>query len=79
MEIFRAQGILFEQDRTSLSLCDPLPLTYVTTVDKFIDLFCLIMLQDPAFVSVNPYLLACAVILAARCCSSVVSPGAPDR
>jgi len=42
-------------------------------VDKYVDLFCVISLQETSFVGMNPYLLACGIIAAARTSSGAVN------
>jgi Cyclin, C-terminal domain/Cyclin, N-terminal domain len=58
LEVFRAQGVLFEHDLL------PCPLQ----ADRHLETFSQQVLSDAAFVSVNPYLVACAVVAAARHC-----------
>lgn len=60
LEIFRSQGVLFDTD--------PGPITPATVilVDKYLDLFCLLVLQDPSLCLLNPYILSCAILAASR-------------
>lgn len=69
VNIFRAQGVLFSCD----SNLGEITLHSVNLVDKYIDLFCVIVLQEATLVGMNPYILACAVIAASRACSEVVT------
>jgi len=43
-------------------LIEPVGLNKVLLVDKYLDLFLILVLQEPEFVPLNPYLLACAII-----------------
>lgn len=80
VSMFRAQGILFNTDNMattphndSLIVLVPIQPNLVILVDKYLDLFCLLALGDPAFVGANPYILACAILAAGRRASGVVS------
>jgi len=43
-------------------------------VDKYVDLFSVLVLQHSSFASDNPYILACAVIAASRRSSGICNP-----
>lgn len=65
MEIFRSQGVLFSSDR--LSTADAPTSHTLLLVDRYLDLFSLLILQDATLLpNVNPYLLTCAAIAASR-------------
>jgi len=69
LEIYRSQGIIFESDKVfnpHLRYFDLPNTSTVLLIDKYIEFFSLLILQDSQFININPYLTTCAVIAAAR-------------
>jgi hypothetical protein len=64
LEIFRSQGVLFDSDKGP-SGHTPSP-HLVFLVDKYLDLFSLMCLQDANLAILNPYTVACAIVSASR-------------
>jgi len=46
----------------------------VSLVDKYADLFSVLVLQESGFASLNPYILACAVVAASRRSAGICNP-----
>ena len=69
IEIFMAQGLLFTTDQqiyegeTRLLIPDT---KTVTLLERYIDFFSLLALQDAKMVNTNAYLIACAIVSSAR-------------
>lgn len=69
LEIFTSQGILFDNDSVFSSFGEiyvPIDKKSLSLVEKYTEFFALLCLQDEKFINFNPYLVACAVISAAR-------------
>jgi len=69
IELFRSQGLLFSTDKVynpHFQCYDTLTENTLLLVDKYIEFFSLLCLQDHTFVNQNPYLVSCAIIAASR-------------
>jgi hypothetical protein len=69
LEIFTSQGILFDKDTVYSNFAEidvPVDKKSLSLVEKYVEFFALLALQDDKFINLNPYLVACAVISAAR-------------
>lgn len=71
VEMFMAQGVMFTSDHVvNQQDCTTLPIQAdqkaVTLMEKYIDFFSLLSLQDHKIVNTNQYLIACSIISAAR-------------
>lgn len=75
LEIFRAQGVVFDDD--ALNTGAPLNLAQVILIDKYLNLFSLLALQDHSLSALNPYILSCAILTCARSVASLVEPWHP--
>ncbi|CDW77946.1 cyclin-j isoform 1 [Stylonychia lemnae] len=75
IDLFRSQGVLFTQDRIfnpHFQCYDLLSDNTVILVDKYIEFFSLLCLQDSQFLNQNPYLICCAIIAASRKSAGVI-------
>lgn len=73
VEMFMAQGVMFTTDFVASQQQEPgmtVPIEAnqksVTLMEKYIDFFSLLSLQDHKIVNTNQYLIACSIISAAR-------------
>lgn len=69
VEMFMAQGIIYSSDHMlqAGSMEGLLPdLKCVNLLEKYIDFFSLLSLQDPKLVNTNQYLIACSIASACR-------------
>ena len=69
IEIFMAQGILYTSDCIDRNgIQQPIEATKesITLVDKYIDYFMLLSLQDHKLINTNQYLIACSITSACR-------------
>eukprot|EP00347_Sterkiella_histriomuscorum_P024067 403332416 len=69
IDLYRSQGVLFSQDRVlnpHFQCYDLLSENTVLLVDKYVEFFSLLCLQDHTFLNINPYLICCAIIAASR-------------
>jgi hypothetical protein len=48
-------------------------------VDKYVNLFTVLALQESTIIGANPYLIACAIIAAARKSSGIMRAKVQDR
>ena len=63
-EMFLAQGILFTSDQ---HFCSPVQdERCVNLIEKYMEFFTLLSLQDHKLVNTNQYLIACSIASAAR-------------
>lgn len=69
LELFQAQGILCDHDilvnpnNQKRRKCD---LQALKLVEKYVEFFSLMVLQDHTFINENPYIIACSIVSAAR-------------
>jgi hypothetical protein len=67
VEIFMAQGVVFSTDRSDgQPLEGELEERMARRIEKYVDFFVLLSLQDHKLVNTNQYLIACSIISAAR-------------
>lgn len=69
VEIFMAQGILYTSDQYCGGPVQDEQCTKL--IEKYVDYFVLLSLQDHKLVNTNQYLIACAIVSASRKISNV--------
>ncbi|TNV84057.1 hypothetical protein FGO68_gene6144 [Halteria grandinella] len=82
IENFLAMGILLEQDRSIsvvTSKLEPLNENTLILVEKYVNLYSVLALQESSLVGKNPYLLACGIIASARQAAGILNFKTPDR
>ena len=74
-EAFRSQGVIFDSDRVvnpHFQVQELPSYNTVLLVDKYIEFYSLLVLQDSSFVNLNPYLITCAILSASRRSASLL-------
>ena len=68
IELFRSQGLLYDSDIVLPYILqnEDHTLHILVLVDKYIELFSLLILQTETFINVNPYLITCALLAVSR-------------
>ena len=76
VEIFMAQGILYTKDQFCGGPVKDEQCTKL--IEKYVDYFVLLSLQDHKLVNTNQYLIACAIVSASRKISNITPPWSPE-
>lgn len=72
LEIFRSQGVVYSSDRITHQVsasqigASSVNQNTIYLVDKYVEFFSLLCMQDQNFININPYLVCCAILSASR-------------